>query len=121
MLYYFNKMGTFTSIANRSKTASNRQHKRHQLVKYKGKAMRAIEYCRLVAKDLPALRFADGKPVDHLEQIMIFFKKDGLKGVYAYIRHVQKVCNREYARYKRVKRWNQFLNFFGLGVKVATT
>lgn len=100
---------------------NQRQSKRHQLVKYKGKAMRAIEYCRLVAADLPALRFADGKPVDHLEQIMIFFKKDGLKGVHAYIRHVQKVCNREYVKFQRRKRLNAFLNFFGLGVKVATT
>ena len=96
-------------ITHRSNN-QNRQLKRNATVKFRGKLMKASEYIKIVAEELPKMVFNDGTKVDHLQELKKFYMKDGLHGVKKYLKHVEKVNNRDYRAYKRAKFWRGLLN-----------
>ena len=94
------------------KKVLSRQEKRHTLIRYKGKSYKASEWLKVAAEELPKMKFADGKPVDHYAELKHFYMKDGIKGANAYINHIRKVLNLDYRKFKIEKFWKKVKAFF---------
>lgn len=99
----------------------NRHDKRQKFVVLRGKKVKVLEYLKTVAAELPKMVFPDGTVADHFAELNKFYMKDGLPGAQKYIKHCQKVLNRDYRNYKRAQKWTNFKNslkrFFGFSTK----
>ena len=87
---------------------------RNQLIRYKGQSIKATAWLEQLAKDLPEMRFKDGRKVDHHEELKKFYYEHrGIEGAKKYVRHIQRVCNNDLKKYQAAKFWDKVKTWLG--------
>ena len=91
----------FRSIKQNKKHGDlkTRQRKNHLLIIVDGKTMKVWQYIEMLSKQLPEMSYG-GKRVDHLHDLKQVYQAEGLTGIEAYIKKVQRIQ-------KKLKKYNK--------------